>query len=190
MLAQSGKRCQALNWYAIRQDATIPGATLLDITPTVLMLFGLPVGGDMEGKVLVNAFEQPPGIERIDSWENVSDAFYDARVRDGVRQRPCGPGHRDTGPGLRAAHQRDERGCHQQPHLPAWPLRRPCRVGRCRRHRHARPGRAGAGLPNPLLALVPLHDAGLGIARPYADLLRSVDSKADASSAGRTVLYK
>jgi len=33
MLARSGKRCQALNWYAIRQDATISGATLLDITP-------------------------------------------------------------------------------------------------------------------------------------------------------------
>ena len=51
----------------IKNDATIPGATLLDITPTVLALFGLPVGRDMEGKVLVNAFEDTPLFERIDS---------------------------------------------------------------------------------------------------------------------------
>ena len=99
----------------IRQDATIAGATLLDITPTVLMPFGLPVGGEMEGNVLVNAFEQPPTVEGIDSWENVPDPVYDARLRDGVRQRPCGPGHRDAGPGLRAAHQGDERDCLAQP---------------------------------------------------------------------------
>ena len=66
----------------VRQDATIPGATLLDITPTVLALFGLPVGRDMEGKVLVNAFEETPVIERIDSWEDVPDPVYDARVRE------------------------------------------------------------------------------------------------------------
>ena len=54
----------------IRQDERIYGATLLDITPTVLTLFGLPVGEDMDGRVLVQAFEQPPRIERIASWEN------------------------------------------------------------------------------------------------------------------------
>jgi len=66
----------------IKKDETIPGATLLDITPTVLALFGLPVGADMEGRVLVHAFEQPPAIERIDSWENVADPVYDARIRE------------------------------------------------------------------------------------------------------------
>ena len=72
----------------IRPDATIPGATLLDITPTVLALFGLPVGSDMEGKVLVNAFEQAPEIERIASWESVPDPVYDARVRDAIDDDP------------------------------------------------------------------------------------------------------
>ena len=38
----------------------IEGATLLDVAPTVLTLLGLPVGEDMQGKVLVNAFAQPP----------------------------------------------------------------------------------------------------------------------------------
>lgn len=66
----------------IRRDATVHGATLLDITPTVLALFGLPVGRDMEGRVLVNAFDAPPQIERIDSWEAFPDPVYDARERD------------------------------------------------------------------------------------------------------------
>lgn len=55
----------------IKQDERIYGATLLDITPTILTLFGLPVGEDMDGRVLVQAFEEPPAIERIPSWEQV-----------------------------------------------------------------------------------------------------------------------
>lgn len=53
----------------INKDERIYGATLLDITPTILTLFGLPVGEDMDGRVLVQAFEAPPHIERIPSWE-------------------------------------------------------------------------------------------------------------------------
>ncbi|HTS37722.1 MAG TPA: alkaline phosphatase family protein [Candidatus Solibacter sp.] len=54
----------------IKRDERIYGATLLDVTPTVLTLFGLPVGEDMDGRVLVQAFEHPPQITRIPSWEN------------------------------------------------------------------------------------------------------------------------
>lgn len=57
----------------LKRDTIVHGATLLDIAPTVLALMGLPVGSDMEGKVLVNAFEQIPEIERIPSWEMVED---------------------------------------------------------------------------------------------------------------------
>ena len=53
----------------IKQDERVYGATLLDVTPTVLTLFGLPVGEDMDGRVLVQAFEEPPVIQRIPSWE-------------------------------------------------------------------------------------------------------------------------
>jgi predicted AlkP superfamily phosphohydrolase/phosphomutase/tetratricopeptide (TPR) repeat protein len=53
----------------IQQDERIYGATLLDVTPTILALFGLPVGADMDGRVLVQAFEEPPQIARIPSWE-------------------------------------------------------------------------------------------------------------------------
>lgn len=72
----------------IKQDEIIFGATLLDIAPTVLTLFGLPVARDMEGKALVNAFEETPQIERIDSWENVPDPVYEARVREAVDDDP------------------------------------------------------------------------------------------------------
>jgi tetratricopeptide (TPR) repeat protein len=53
----------------VQQDERIYGATLLDVTPTVLTLFGLPVGADMDGRVLVQAFEEPPQVTRIPSWE-------------------------------------------------------------------------------------------------------------------------
>lgn len=75
---------EAANWHrafgmfvaagkGLRQGGELHGATLLDVAPTVLTLFGLPVGKDMEGSVLVNAFEQYPDIQRIDSWESVGD---------------------------------------------------------------------------------------------------------------------
>ena len=61
-----------LSGPGILKDERIYGASLLDITPTVLHLFGLPVGRDMDGKVLVNALEPGgPPVEYIDSWEAV-----------------------------------------------------------------------------------------------------------------------
>jgi tetratricopeptide (TPR) repeat protein len=53
----------------IRRDERVYGATLLDIAPTVLTLFGLPVGRDMDGRVLVEAFEEPVAPEFVASWE-------------------------------------------------------------------------------------------------------------------------
>ncbi|MCU0433200.1 MAG: alkaline phosphatase family protein [Bacteroidia bacterium] len=55
----------------IRKDDRIYGATLLDIAPTVLTLFGIPAGEDMDGRVLAQAFEQTEIPPRIPSWENV-----------------------------------------------------------------------------------------------------------------------
>src|SRR6185436_4366122 len=63
----------------LRRDEIVHGANLLDIAPTVLAMFGLPVGSDMEGKVLVNAFEEMPEIERIASWDEVPDPAGDSR---------------------------------------------------------------------------------------------------------------
>ena len=53
----------------IHKDERIHGATLLDVTPTILTLMGLPVGDDMDGRVLRQVFEEPPEVKRIASWE-------------------------------------------------------------------------------------------------------------------------
>jgi predicted AlkP superfamily phosphohydrolase/phosphomutase/tetratricopeptide (TPR) repeat protein len=72
----------------VKKDELVHGATLLDIAPTALAMFGLPVGRDMEGKVLMNAFESPLAFERIDSWEAIADPIYDARQRDSTQDDP------------------------------------------------------------------------------------------------------
>jgi tetratricopeptide (TPR) repeat protein len=56
----------------IKKDERIYGASLLDICPTLLHLFGLPVAEDMDGKVLLDIYEQKPrAIRRIPSWDEV-----------------------------------------------------------------------------------------------------------------------
>ena len=56
----------------IKKDEMIHGASLLDITPTILQWYDLPVGKDMDGKVLVNAFKENPEVKYIESWEQVA----------------------------------------------------------------------------------------------------------------------
>lgn len=55
----------------IIQGERIHGASLLDITPTLLHLQGLAVGQDMDGKVLVNCFKEEQSVHYIDSWDEV-----------------------------------------------------------------------------------------------------------------------
>ncbi|SCY05134.1 alkaline phosphatase family protein [Desulfoluna spongiiphila] len=61
----------AMKGPGIKQDELVFGATLLDICPTILTLFGLPVGEDMDGKPLLNAFQTAPALETIPSWDQV-----------------------------------------------------------------------------------------------------------------------
>ncbi len=63
ILVMSGK--------GIRKDELIHGASVLDITPTLLAMYGLPIGRDMDGKVLTAAFEEPDEVETIESWDDV-----------------------------------------------------------------------------------------------------------------------
>jgi predicted AlkP superfamily phosphohydrolase/phosphomutase/tetratricopeptide (TPR) repeat protein len=58
----------------IKKDEIIYGASLLDICPTVLMLFRLPVGQDMDGKPLINIFLEPPEIKVLASWDELPGA--------------------------------------------------------------------------------------------------------------------
>ena len=61
----------AVRGPGIKRDEIIYGASLLDICPTLLTIIGLPVGEDMDGKPLVNIFEDTPGIRTIPSWDEV-----------------------------------------------------------------------------------------------------------------------
>ena len=55
----------------IRRDALVSGATLLDVTPTILAHLGLPVGADMDGHPLLQVFETAPEVRTIPSWDEV-----------------------------------------------------------------------------------------------------------------------
>ena len=41
------------------------------IAPTVLVTLGLPVGHDMDGRPLLEVFEEPPEVQYIPSWEDI-----------------------------------------------------------------------------------------------------------------------
>ncbi|MEA3452582.1 MAG: alkaline phosphatase family protein, partial [Bacteroidota bacterium] len=55
----------------IKKDERVYGVSLINITPTLLYLFDLPIGEDMDGVPLVQAFENPKDIKTIPSWELV-----------------------------------------------------------------------------------------------------------------------
>ena len=70
----------------IRRNARLHGASILDVCPTILTMYGLPIGRDFDGKPLLNAFEQPPTIDHIDSWDDIEgDSGQHA---EGVRLDP------------------------------------------------------------------------------------------------------
>ena len=63
------------------------GSSVLDIAPTVLHLLGLPVGADMDGKVLLSAMEQPGTVERRDSWDEVWSPTVPRGGRSGAEEQ-------------------------------------------------------------------------------------------------------
>lgn len=62
-----------LNGPAFRHGVTLDEASVLDLTPTVLRLFGLPVGEDMDGRPVSEAFDPEwvaaHGEQYIPTWE-------------------------------------------------------------------------------------------------------------------------
>lgn len=59
----------------IKRDERLYGASLVDVAPTILTLFGLPMGKDMDGRPLSEIFESEPEIRTIESWEDVAGDF-------------------------------------------------------------------------------------------------------------------
>jgi tetratricopeptide (TPR) repeat protein len=64
----------AIGGQGIRQNELLHGASLLDVAPTVLTIYGLSVGDDMDGKVLSQAFVDAPSVTSIPSWDDVPGA--------------------------------------------------------------------------------------------------------------------
>lgn len=58
-----------------KKGEQIYGTSILDITPTLLTLFGLPVGKDMDGTPVLQIFNETPAVKQIDSWEDVKGNF-------------------------------------------------------------------------------------------------------------------
>jgi hypothetical protein len=56
---------------AIRAGIQLAGASLLDVTPTILTLFGLSVGDDMDGRPWLEAIAAAIERRRIASWDQV-----------------------------------------------------------------------------------------------------------------------
>jgi predicted AlkP superfamily phosphohydrolase/phosphomutase len=54
----------------IRRGFKLENASVLDMTPTMLALMGLPVGRDMDGRVLEEMFAAKLPVQFIDTWEN------------------------------------------------------------------------------------------------------------------------
>jgi predicted AlkP superfamily phosphohydrolase/phosphomutase/tetratricopeptide (TPR) repeat protein len=55
----------------IKKGERVHGATVLDVTPTLLTLFDLPIGRDMDGKPIIEMFDHPKEVKYIESWEKV-----------------------------------------------------------------------------------------------------------------------
>jgi predicted AlkP superfamily phosphohydrolase/phosphomutase/Flp pilus assembly protein TadD len=79
--------------HQVRRGRRIDGATLLDVTPTVLALLGLPPAADMPGRVLDEAITAPP-IARVATHERgpagpaasgAGDASVDPMVLERLR---------------------------------------------------------------------------------------------------------
>jgi hypothetical protein len=59
----------AVTGSGLNRDSLVLGATIHDVAPTILTWFGLPIGDDMEGRVLMESFSTAPVVARVPSWE-------------------------------------------------------------------------------------------------------------------------
>jgi predicted AlkP superfamily phosphohydrolase/phosphomutase len=64
----------AIGGPGFKKNESLHGPSVLDIAPTILTLYGLPVGDDMDGKVLSQAFVKTSRVAFIPSWEDVPGA--------------------------------------------------------------------------------------------------------------------
>ncbi|TVZ58783.1 sulfotransferase domain-containing protein [Flavobacteriaceae bacterium MAR_2010_105] len=59
----------------IKQNEKVFGLGLIDIAPTILHMFNLPIGRDMDGQPALDIFKEIKSPTYIDSWETVEGDF-------------------------------------------------------------------------------------------------------------------
>ncbi|MGB3344856.1 MAG: alkaline phosphatase family protein [Aequorivita sp.] len=59
----------------IKKKEKIFGLSLIDVAPTILHHYGLPVGKDMDGKAILDIFKQTQSPKIIESWEDEPGDF-------------------------------------------------------------------------------------------------------------------
>jgi tetratricopeptide (TPR) repeat protein len=72
----------------VRTDSKLKRASILDVTPTLLTLLGLPHGADMDGRPLAELFDPPLQPTTIASWDNPrkGDAAHFSVEQDTLQQ--------------------------------------------------------------------------------------------------------
>lgn len=68
------------------EDALLHGMNSLDVAPTVLDWFGLPVGQDMEGRVRVDCLTAPSKVARVATWETEDSSAAAIPQRESLSQ--------------------------------------------------------------------------------------------------------
>lgn len=63
-----------------KTGGAVYGAVLTDICPTILRLFELPAGADMDGKVLVDALDKLELLPAVPSWDEIAGPNPDGRL--------------------------------------------------------------------------------------------------------------
>ena len=61
----------------IKKNEKIFGMGLMDVAPTILHHFGLPIGKDMDGKVILDVFKDATAPQYIESWDKEEGDFAD-----------------------------------------------------------------------------------------------------------------
>ncbi|MFC7356776.1 alkaline phosphatase family protein [Jejudonia soesokkakensis] len=59
----------------IKKNEKIFGMNLIDVAPTILHHYGLPIGKDMDGKVILDIFKETHTPKMIESWDSIDGDF-------------------------------------------------------------------------------------------------------------------
>lgn len=68
----------------IKRNQKVYGLGLIDVAPTILHHYNLPIGKDMDGKVALEIFKDPGKIKYIESWEKIEGDFGELKNKESL----------------------------------------------------------------------------------------------------------